>query len=225
MFEIVRNNFDFIMQHLDEFRPKDTSRESLLNPLEIQLFSFYLAGEYSLTGEDSLLDQYYTKTASDKKRRGKLLYTVGDNLRNESDKFSDNELKKILDFFKKRLEDDDFVEMDNFSPWLDIQQLSIKERLSACLKALDTCEVESFSTHVWLEKFCKMLPEHTAQVVECFEKLVCRDNANIFHIDKGHVKTIVTAGHRSSNEVRSCKDRAVDCLLKKGLINIDDLEN
>ena len=225
MFEIVRDNFNFIMQHLDEFRSKDTYGESLLNPLEIQLFSFYLAGEYSLTGEDSLLDQYYTNTASDKKRRGKLLYTVGDNLRNKSDKFSKDELKKILDFFKKRLEDGDFVEMDNFSPWLDIQQLSIKERLSACLKALDTCEIESFSTHVWLEKFCKMLPEHTAEVVECFERLVCRDDIEIPYIDTNYVKTIVAAGRKSSDEVRSCTDQAVDCLLKKGLISIDDLEN
>ena len=226
MFEIVRDNFNFIMQHLDKFRSKDTYGKSLLNPLEIQLFSFYFAGEYSLTGEDSLLDQYYTNTASDKKRRGKLLYTVGDNLRNKSDKFSKDELKKILDFFKKRLEDGDFVEMDNFNPWLDVQQLSIKERLSACLKALDTCEIESFSTHVWLEKFCnKMLPDHTAEVIKCLEKLVCPDNAKIFHIDKDRVKIIVTAGRKSSDEVRSCTDRAVDCLLKKGLISIDDLEN
>lgn len=224
MFEIVRDNFDFIMQHLDEFRSKDTYGENLLNPLEIQLFSFYLAGEYSLTGEDSLLDQYYAKTASDKKRRGKLLYTVGDNLRNESDKFSEDELKKILDFFKKRLADGDFVEMDNYSPWLDTQQLDINDRLSACLKVLDTCEIESFSTHIWLKKFCKMLPDHTMEVVKCFEKLVCRDDEGIFHINKDQVKTIVTAGRKSGDEVCSYTDCAVNCLLKKGLINIDDLE-
>ena len=225
MFEVVRDNFNFIMQHLDKFRSKDTYGKSLLHPLEIQLFSFYLAGEYSLTGKDSLLDQYYTNTAYDKKNRGELLYTVGDNLRNENDKFSKDELKKILDFFKKRVEDGDFVEMGDFNPWLDVQQLSIKERLNACIKVLDTCELKNFSIYNWLKKFCKMLPDHTAEVVKCFEKLVCRDNVKIFHINKDQVKTIVAAGRNSNTDTQRHTDRAVDCLLKKSLINVDDLNS
>ncbi len=110
--------------------------------------------------------------------------------------------------------------MDNFSPWLDVEQLETKERLSACLQVLKTCEIESFSTHAWLKKFCKMLPYHTAKVVKCFEKLVCRENSNIAHINEERVSIIVTAGRNSGNEViiRNA-NRAVNCLRRKSLIS------
>lgn len=220
IFEIVRENFAFAMQNLDKLRAKDNYGDAMLNAFELRLFNFYLAGSYPLVSDDSLLDQYYQKTASDKKGRGGLLHKVGDSLRDKDNQFSKEETEKILDFFRTRLAAEDFVKMDNFSPWLDIQQLSIKELLSACLKVLNTCEVDSFSTHVWLEKFCKMLPDHTVEVVECFEKLVCRENSNIAHINEERVSIIVTAGRNSGNEVTIRNaNRAVNCLRRKSLIS------
>ena len=225
MFEIVRENFAFAMRNLNEFRVKDNHDDKMINTFELRLFNFYLVGRYQLVGDDSLLDQYYQKTSSNKKRRGNLLYKVGDHLRDKDNQFNEEEVQRILAFFRERLVAGDFVEMDSFSPWLDVEQLAVKERLIACLKVLKTCEIESFSTHVWLKKFCKMLPDYTAEVVSCFAELVCRENSNILHIGEEEVKVIVTAGRKSGNETTiNNANRAVSCLLRKNLMRLDHLD-
>ena len=220
MFEIVYENFAFAMQHLDEFRAKDNYGDAMLNAFELKLFNFYLEDEYPLVGDVSLLEKYYQKTASDKKGRGDLIYKLGDSLRDKNNKFSKESAEKIIDFFRARIDAGDFVRMDSFSPWLDVEHLTIKERLSACLKVLDTCEIKSYSTYVWLEKFCKMLPDHTAEVVECFKKLVCQENSNIDYIDEEKVNIIVTTGRNSGDEVIIKNvNHALNCLRRKSLIS------
>lgn len=226
MFEIASENFAFAMQNLDKFRAKDNYGDAMINAFELKLFNFYLADDYSLAEKESLLEQYYQQTSSDKKGRGDLIYKVGDHLRDKDNKLSTESREKMLDFFRVRIAAGDFVKMDSFSPWLDVEQLQLKERLSACLEVLKTCEIESFSTHVWLKKLCKMLPDCTAEVVSCFAELVCCENSNITHIDKEKVKVIVTAGRESGSEpVYKDANRAVSCLLGKNLISLDDLED
>ena len=226
MFEIISENFAFAMQNLDEFRTEDNYGNAVLNDFERKLFEFYLFGKYQLVGDDSLLDQYYQKTASDKKRRGDLLYRVGDSLRDKDKQFNNETTEKILAFFRARLVAKDFVKMDSFSPWLEVEQLTIEERLSACLEVVKICKIESIPTNVWLKKFCKMLPDHNAEVVKCFTELVCRKNSNILRIDEESVKIIVTAGRKSSDEETvNNVNRAVSCLLRKRLIRLDKLED
>ncbi len=72
MFEIVRENFTFAMQNLNELSAKDNYGDEILSDFELKLFNFYLAGDYPLVGNYSLLDQYYQKTASDKKEAWQL---------------------------------------------------------------------------------------------------------------------------------------------------------
>lgn len=228
MFVIVRDNFDLAMQHLDKLRADRTSRNTLLDMLELRLFSFYVGGQYPLTGRNSLLDRYYQITKDNKQSRGGLLYAVGDDLRSNGDKLDKESLDKIIAFFKRRVEAGDFVKMGDFNPWLDIKQLPLKKRLGYCLKILATCQLEIFSTSVWLEKFCNMLteyPEHTAGVIACFTKLTdCIDPAKVTHINKDYVKIIGAAGHKSKDgHVRINIGRAVSNLLNKELINNTDL--
>ena len=227
MFEVVRDNFDLVIQNLGKFR-EDNHENTLLDILELRLFSFYMNGKHPMIGQNSLLDRYYQETAFDKQRRGKLLYTVGDDLRSNGDQFDKQSLDSVIAFFKHRVDRDDFVNMGDFNSWLDIKQLPLKDRLDCCLKVLETCQIESFSISIWLEKFCAMLAEHlenTHEVIACFAKLTDRINSSkITYIDQGSVKTIVGKGRKDKDgRVLINIARAVSNLIKKGLIRETNL--
>jgi len=227
MFEVVRDNFDLVIQNLGKFR-EENRENTLLDILELRLFSFYMNGKHPMIGQNSLLDRYYQETAFDKQRRGKLLYTVGDDLRSNGDQFDKQSLDSVIAFFKHRVDRDDFVNMGDFNPWLDIKQLPLKDRLDCCLKVLETCQIESFSIGIWLKKFCTMLvehPENTHEVIACFAKLTDRINSSkIVYIDQGCVKTIIDKGRKDKDgRVLINIARAVSNLIKKGLIRETNL--
>lgn len=73
-----------------------------------------------------------------------------------------------------------------------------------------------------------MLPDHTAQVVECFAKMTdsALKNDTVYMIRLDHAKAILKAGLQSSDQsVSSNAERALENLLRGGRSDFLDLDD
>ena len=247
IFEIFRDDFDFALQYLTDFKKQDGSdkkqtdifgnhlkedspKEKLTEGLGRHLFTYYLGGMYPLRGSVEnnnrwpLLEQYYEVTDNNREYWANLFNHAGRILRSTSEQL-DRELKdRIIAFFDWRFEVKELTELQQFTFWLEAECLEAEWRLDAYSKILDVCGVEGES--IRLEALCEMLPDHTAKVVECFAKLtdgIGDDNIYIYTED---AKTILKAGLNSSDEgVRRNAECARENLLRKGRFDLLDLDD
>ena len=146
MFEVVKDNFNFALQHVDELRGKTSYvKKTPLIMLEKRLFTFYFLEFYPLKGENSLLEQYYKKFKFDANSRENLLRAVGVFLRDEDDKIDGKQYKKFIAFFMWQLESGSFAKMMDLTPWLNDKYLKVEEQLDACHKVLtsNNCQIDN----------------------------------------------------------------------------------
>ncbi len=232
-FEILRDDFDFALEHLQSLRDKDSPINHVDNPVDTlgqHLFIYYLWEAYPLTGEKSLLERYYRKTDDDQVRWTNLFGHVGEMLQN-SEKHLDHTLKeRCIQFFDWRFEVGNPTELREFTHWLDAQCLDAGWRLEAYSKILDICiskNVKPFREHEALrfKPLFRMLNNHTAKVVECFAKLTdCALEHDIYFLEAGEAKTILKAGLESNDEnIRENAKRARENLLRHGRFDFLDV--
>ena len=222
-FEILRDDFDFALEHLRDLRDQEHPNENPVDILGHYLFTYYLWEAYPLTGEKSLLERFYRKTNDDRVRWANLFEHVGTMLQN-SEKHLDHALKeRCIQFFDWRFGVGYPTELREFTHWLEAQCLDAGWRLEAYSKILDICiskNVKPFREHEALrfESLFRMLAGHTAKVVECFAKLTdCALNHNTYFLEAGEAKTILQAGLESNDEnVRKNAERARENLLRRG---------
>ena len=222
-FEILRDDFDFALEHLRGLRDQEHPDENPVDILGHHLFTYYLWEAYPLTGEESLLERFYRKTNDDRVRWANLFEHVGTMLQN-SEKHLDHALKeRCIRFFDWRFGVGDPTELRAFPYWLDAQCLDAGWRLEAYSKILDICiskKVKPCREHEALrfESLCRMLAGHTAKVVECFAKLTdCAPEHDTYFLEAGEAKTIIQAGLESNDEnVRKNAERARENLLRRG---------
>ena len=82
-FVILRDDFDFALQHLADFKERNLPERELIAILGQRLFSYYLWEMYPLRGEESLLERYYQRTADDREQWKRICSTtVGRILKN-----------------------------------------------------------------------------------------------------------------------------------------------
>ena len=228
-FEILRDDFNFVLEHLRSLRDK----EHPINPVDTlgqHLFIYYLWEAYPLTGEKSLLERYYRKTHDDQVRWTNLFGHVGRMLQN-SEKHLDHALKeRCMQFFDWRFGVGDPTELREFTHWLEAQCLDAGWRLKAYSKILDICiskNVKPFREHEALsfEPLFRMLADHTAKVVECFAKLTdCALEHDTYFLEADEAKTILKAGLESNDEhVRNNAERARENLLRRGRFDFLDV--
>lgn len=221
-FEILRDDFDFALEHLRGLRDKEHPNRNPVDILGHYLFTYYLWEAYPLTGEESLLERFYRKT-NDRVRWANLFEHVGTMLQN-SEKHLDHALKeRYIQLFDWRFGVGDPTELREFTHWLDAQCLDAGWRLEAYSKILDICiskKVKPFREHEALrfESLFRMLAGHTAKVVECFAKLTdCAPEHDTYFLEAGEAKTILQAGLESNDEnVRKNAERARENLLRRG---------
>ena len=225
-FEILRDDFDFALEHLRGLRDQEHPNENPVDIVDIlgrHLFTYYLWEAYPLTGEESLLERFYRKTNDDRVHWANLFEHVGTMLQN-SEKHLDHALKeRCIRFFDWRFGVGDPTELRAFPYWLDAQCLDAGWRLEAYSKILDiyiSKKVKPFREHEVLrfESLCRMLAGHTAKVVECFAKLTdCAPEHDTYFLKAGEAKTILQAGLESNDEnVRKNAERARENLLRHG---------
>ena len=219
-FKILQEDFNFVLQHLSDFKNRKPFREEPINVLGEHLFTYYLWNLYPLEGDGSLLEQYYQLTNNSPEHWGNLFNYIGHRLSNSQKDLGQNLKEKTMKFCEWRIEQKRPTELRHFTFWLQAECLDAEWRLNAYSKVLDICEVESWGFH--LKTLCEMLPNHTAKVVECFLKLTERVKKDNFYIQEA--KTILKAGRESSDEdVRDMTKRSLDNLLKSGTLVLPDL--
>ena len=224
-FEILREEFDFALQHLDALEQPGLNREDPLKSLGEHLFTYYRWDLYPLRGEESLLQRFYQRTDDARQRWQRLFDHVGFLLRNTNKNLEDSLKARIISFFEWRLEVGDATELGNFGLWLKIECLEVEWRLDAYDRLLDVFQ-DHDSTIVLIETdaLVEMLPEHTEKVVECFAKLTDRIKDAAFHIRTETAKRILKAGLESADQgVRENAERARDNLLRRSRFDLLDL--
>ena len=221
-FKILQEDFNFALQHLSDFRSRKPFGEEPINVLGEHLFTYYLWDQYPLEGDGSLIEQYYQRTDNSPEYWGNLFNYIGRRLLNGGEDLDQNLKEKTIKFCEWRIDQKEPTELRHFTFWLQAECLDAGWRLSAYSKALDVCEVEDWGFH--FKTLCEMLPNHTAEVVECFFKLTERIKKDNLYIQTEEAKTILKAGRESNDEdTRHMAKLSLDNLLKSGRFVLSDL--
>ena len=230
-FDIFLNDFDFALQHIADCEKQDHTEEEWIDTLGQHLFRYYLWGMYPLResvemgNRYSLLERYYQATSSHPEYWANLFYYVGDFLW-QTEQINKVIKDKILAFFDWRFEVKESTELQQFSFWLEAECLEAEWRLEAYSKILEICQLDDVSVAIQADILCKMFPDHTAQVLQCFVKLTDRRGDNNTYIQTKEAKTILKTGLNSSDEsVRQNAERVRENLLRKGRFDLLDLDD
>ena len=223
-FEILRDDFNFALQHLDDFKKRDRPERKLIDILGQRLFVYYLWEMYPIRGEESLLERYYQETTCDREQWANLFNGVGSILLGISGQLDKSLKNRIIAFFDWRFEVKEPIELRQFTFWMEAECLAVEWRLEAFAKILDVCR--GAGELIPLGKLSELLPDHTAKVVECFTKLtegIGDDNIYIYTED---AKTILRAG-LLSNDASVCQNavRARENLLREGRFDLLDMDD
>lgn len=225
LFETLKSDFNFALQHLSEFRKPDLISRHPIDVFGERLFHYYLLGMFPLTGQDSLLEKFYQHTDEKREHWGNLFNNIGNRLSSTGKDFDPSMKVKVKKFFKWRLEQNEPRELRFFSNWLDAECLETEWRLMSYSKVIDVCkdvcEVENWE--LYLRELSQMLLKYSDLVVECFSKLTEGITDNIY-IQTEEAKIILKAGLISTDEnVYKNADRALNNLLSSGKMEFMDL--
>ena len=220
VFNRLRSDYEFALQHLNRFTDQEFSHEGPVGRLGQHLLNYYWWDMYPLTGKDSLLERYYQKTDSDRDRWARLFDHAGRSLEN-TDKLENSITERVTRFFDWRLHAEEPGELQEFTHWLRAGCLDLEWRLEAYSQTLDIATPDNVATHIQLEALHGMLAEHTPKVVECLAKLTDRLPTDMTYIPTEHAKPILQTGLASSNEdIRYNAEHARENLLRRGLIDL-----
>ena len=228
--EILRDDFDFALEHLDDFKKQESFGEKPIDTLGRHLFAYYLSEVYPLNGKESLLERYYQNTDDNRVYWANLFDYLGKWLNNSGRALDDTLQKKIIEFFDWRLEVGEPTELQEFFFWLKTECMDAEWRLKAYSRILDVCiskNVEPSGKDGALEPLVGMLADHTAKVAECFAKFTdCALKHKIYIVETAKARTILKAGLESSDEsVRQNAERARENLLRVGHFGFLDMED
>lgn len=224
IFEILKDDFNFALQHLSDFKKHDLIAQQPIDVFGEHLFNYYLWEMFPLKGQESLLKQFYQQT--DKKREywANLFKSIGHRLLSNGKHLDPSIKGRIKEFFEWRLKQEEPMELRHFTSWLEAECIEVEWRLNAYSNVLDVCEVEDWRIH--FKTLSKMLPDHTAKVVECFFKLTEWSKTDHFYIQTEGTKAILKAGLESSDEgVQQNAAQAHDNLLREGRFDLLDLDD
>ena len=221
-FEALHSDYEFALQHLDDFGEAEFSPPDQADRLGQHLLRYCWWGLYPLTREGSLLERYYQKTDGDWERWARLFDHAGRSLA-KINELEASVKDRVIGFFDWRLKVGEPTELEEVTFWLEAGCLDPEWRLEAYSQIPDTVTPQWWATRAQLEALHGMLAEHTAKVVECFTKLTDRLPNDMTDIPAEHAKPILQAGLASSDEtVRRYAKRAQESLLSRGLLSIQD---
>ena len=239
IFDEVRDDFEFALEHPDCLKQQERAGRELTRKLGQHLFTYYLWDVYPLKGDRSLIERFYKATGSERAHWATLFAYVGGLLEN-SGKWLDQGLKdRIVAFFKWRLEAVEPVELREFAAWLQAECLEAEWRLNALSKVLDVDKIldetgtleegrvehpRTWLPHEVTRSMSALLPMHTPRAVECFAKLTdAIPKSSVFHIPTDDAKAILKAG-RDYDDESVCKnaEHARENLLKRGYFSVRD---
>ena len=234
MFEIIRDDYEFALKHVDELKLQNQPGRELLDVLGEHLFIYYAWDVISLKEDSSLLDQFYQTFNGERQRWATLFDFVGRSLSSTTTQQLDDVLNdKVIAFFECRLEAGEPQELREFTYWLEAECLEAEWRLDAYSSILDVPDVLNMAfgepqyASLHTEALHKMIPMHTEQVLSCFEKLVKATRAeDLDYIPLIETKAILKAGLNHEDEnARKTAERIREALLRGeqlGFLDLDD---
>ena len=222
IFEILKDDFNFALQHLSDFKKHDLISRHPIEVLGERLFNYYLWEMFPLKGQESLLEQFYQQTDKKREHWANLFKDIGHRLSSTGKHLDPNMKDRVKKFFNWRLKQKEPTELRYFTIWLQAECLEVEWRLDSYSKVLDVCEVEDWE--IYLKELCQMLPKHTAKVLECFVKLTDGIRDNNIYIQTEEANTILKAGLNSKDPVVSENaKRALNNLLRADKLEFMDL--
>ena len=223
-FEVLRGDFEFALQNLAQFKKQHRRADQLIYLLGKRLFTLYLWEKYPLTGDESLLEEYYKATFDNPEHWANMFEHVGRMLRDTTEELDTNVRDRIVDFFDWRIAIGEPKELKKFTFWLKARCLDARWRLKAYSKILDICKAEDMAVAIQIDALCEMLPDYTAEVVACFTKLTDGFRSDTIDIYTKGATSILKAGIESSDKnVRRNATRAYENLLRTGRLDLEAL--
>ncbi len=224
-FMILQDEFECAIENLNiGTDAKDDSME-LVDRLGQHLFIYYLWEVYPLTGENSLLERFYDRTSTDRKRWARLFDHVGRLLR-DSDMNLDRALTdRATAFCDWRLEAAEQIELQEFTHWLDAKCLESAWRLRSYSKILDLGLGRDVRLSLQVTALSNLLPDNPDLVVECFAKLTgAVDQDTQMYISVNEAKPILETGLNAEDpKVYANAKRARENLLRVGRFDYLDV--
>ena len=222
LFELLKGEYSFALDHLDELREDDGdrnhTRESSVNALGLHLFFFYMWGRYTLTGSDSLL-RAYLERATPKEletlvRHAGATFEKATGIREDQKLRAQQFLDDRISAAEKAQGATQPTEFDGLYGWLKTEHLSADWRLRSFLRLL-TLNISVDAASLYVECLESMLPGNLALVIECFAKLTSKAKNPNFYIDPKEGKAILLAGSKSHDAMilaltREARENLVD---------------
>ena len=223
-FEVLRGDFEFALHNLAQLKKQHRRADQLIYLLGKRLFTYYLWEKYPLTGDESLLEEYYRTTTDNPEHWANLFEHVGRILRDTTEELDTNIRDRIVDFFDWRIAIGEPKELRKFTFWLKAKCLDARWRLNAYSKVLAACKAEDMSVAIQIDALREMLPDYTAEVVACFAKLTDGFTNDTIDIYTEGAKTILKVGIENGDEnVRRNAARAYENLLRTGRLDLKAL--
>lgn len=223
-FNILRGEFEFALENLNIPVGAEDDGKELVNRLGQHLFTYYLWGVYPLRGSESLLERFYEKTNKDRKYWVQLFEYVGRSLKNSGNHLQEHLVRRATDYFDWRLEAAEPLELQGFTFWLAAECLEPQWRLRSYLKILDFGQGKDIALFSQLKALNKLLPAHTALVVECFAKITAGMEPST-HISTETVTPILKYGLGDNDpDIRKNAEHAKENLLRLGHFKFLDIE-
>ena len=221
VFDIVRDDIEFALENIGKLKTGS------IDTLGEHLFTYYLWEVYPLTGDSSLLEEFYEKTKEDKDRWSHLFNHIGISLKNSGKQLEAGLKQRTIDFFDWRFEKKEPSELKEFTFWLGAECLDTDWRLTSLSKILDISELKDIKIYMRINVLREMVEDHTALVVECFAKLTdfAVKNDESLYIRTDEAKPILRAGLKSDRDtVRANAKQAHETLLQCGYFDLLDVE-
>ena len=225
VFGIFGTNLRFAIEHLNLFKQDKNPGTDAVANLGQHLLDYYLWGLIELTGPDSLLRKFYTKTQSEPKYWGSLFDHLGRML-SKTDELKPEVAELCTTFFEARLAEGNLEELQEFTFWLKADCLPAKWRLNAFMRTLDVTKGTGRTASMLTEDLARLLKEEPDVVVAAFAKLTeGLLGRPYFYLQPEHVKPILKHGLSSKNDdIAQLARIAQDNLLKAGRTEFRDLD-
>lgn len=234
IFEIVRDDYEFALDHMDELKKQNHPGREVIDVLGEHLFVFCVRGVFPISGCGSLLERFYQRLNGERERWATLFDYVGRQLHRTGKRQLDETLQqKISTFFEWRLKTGEPRELREFTFWMEAECLEADWRLDAYSRILEVPNIldtkfgEPRYASLHMMALRRMIPEHTAKVVGCFATLIqTMPEEGLIYVPPDDAKNILKAGLNHEDEnVRKAAEDAQEILLRGGQLGFLDLDD
>ena len=226
MFEVLREQHLFAMENLTAFLTLPKEDKGFIDRLGQHIFTYYIWDVFPLSGEASLIEQFYLKTDSHREYWARLFHHVGRSFKNSGKQLDSVLIERAISFFEWRFATSEPIELHEFNFWLEAECFTAEWRLQAYLRVLNFGFGKDTGLYSALKVLNKLLSEQQSLVVECFAKITDLLNQRTqMHLSENTAKPILRSGLTSEDpEVRTNAERARENLLRLGRFDFLELD-